>query len=667
MPTSATLGTVIWFRRFWAVVLAVIFFVLLVVTLVLFRVLQTALEPDFYKEQLAQADIYNFVLNDLLTSALNDARNLPVSEFPGDLQENPLVTSGLTTEQLVASVNHAVPPQWVQGEVEQVIDQLGGYVVAKRDEFEIKPQLGDQAAIMVDEVQALLRQANAYDLIFSELVDPFVAKSADTELPLSIKVTPERLSQSIRTIFPREWLTGQIDSIIDEVSPYFTGQKDSFAVHLAVADRVPIALEEVKDILRQSDAYDLLYTQVVEPRMTETLESLVSLPAGVTLTREEVLGALRRVAPPEWVQEQVEALIDSTGDYLVGTSDTIGIEVDLRENKRDAAIVLEEIADRKLEGIVATLPVCTAQESLDLAAEIAAGRFSQMPSCRPSFLTAETLKPLLALDLSGAIGVSVLSNIPDTVSFDESLLRKAVSSEGGSSDEDPLERLDQVRDWMKAGFTYTDSDLREKLGENGARLDDVRSFLSDSWTYTHEDFREDLSQREDGGETLDNIDTVRDVLKRVRSLAWLAYVVLALLLVSIGFLSGRNWRSRIMWAAAPVLVSGLILVIAFGAVYGGVTSGRIDTARANAIAELDQTSDFYNTQVLAANKGFDMAEDIPAEIVGGIRTSGVYMLIIGIVLILGAAFWPQIRRRIDGMRGRGGTQPAAGPPQPPKP
>jgi hypothetical protein len=357
--------------------------------------------------------------------------------------------------------------------------------------------------------------------------------------------------------------------------------------------------------------------------------------------------------------------VDSTGDYLVGTSDTIGIHVDLRENKRQAAVVLEEIADRKLEGIVATLPVCTTQESLDLAAEIAAGRFSQMPSCRPSFLTTETLKPLLAPDLSGAISASVLSNIPDTVEFNESLLRQAISTDGGGSEEDRLERLDQVRDWLKGGFTYTDADLREDLGENGARLDDLRSFLSDSWTYTHEDFREDLSSRGDGQATLDALDTVRDALKRVRSLAWLAYIVLAFLLVSIGFLGGRNWRSRLMWAAPPVLISGLILVFLFGAVYSGVAGGWLDNARADAIAELDQNDEFYNTGLLAVNKGLDMAENAPAEFVGGIRTSGIWMLIIGLVLILGAAFWPQIRR-MTGMRGGGAQPPAASPPQPPK-
>jgi hypothetical protein len=656
---------VIWLRGFWAVFLAVIFFVLLVVTLVLFRVLQTALEPDFYKDQLSKEDFYNFVLNDLLTSAINDARNLPPDKFPGSQESNALVASGLTTEQIVASVNRAVPPDWLQGEAEMVIDQLGGYLLARRDEFELRPQLGDQAAIMVDEVQALLKQANAYDLVFSELVDPYVEKAADTELPLGIKVTPERLSGSVRTIFPPEWLNAQIDGIIDEASPYFTGQKDSFAIHVAVADRIPIALDEIKAILRESDAYDLLYTQVVEPRVTETLQSQVSLPAGITLTREEVLDALRRVAPRDWVQQQVEALVDSTGDYLVGQSDTFGVQVDLRENKREAAVVLEEIADRRLESIVATLPVCTAQESLDLAAEIAAGRFTQMPSCRPSFLTPETLKPLLALDLSGAISASVLANIPDTVEFNESLLRQAISTDGGNNEEDPLERLDQVRDWLKSGFTYTDGDLREDLGENGGRLDDVRAFLSDSWTYTHEEFREDLSER-NGGESLDSLDTVRSALKRVRGLLWLAYLVLALLLVSIGFLGGRNWRSRVIWAAAPVAISGLILIIVFSAVYSGVVGGIMEDVRADTIAEINQTGDFYNTQVLATNKAFDVAEDVPAEFVGGIRTSGVWMLIIGIVVILGAAFWPQIRQRVSDMRGGGVQPPAASPPPPAK-
>lgn len=628
--------------------------------------MQTALEPDFYKEQLVKADIYDFVLTDLLTSAVNDARNLPPEKFPGSQESNALVASGLTTEQITASMSRAVPADWLQSEAEMVIDQLGGYIVGKRDEFELKPQVGDRATIIVDEAQSLLRQSNTYDLVFTEFVDPFVEKAAGSQLPLGIRASPERLSEAVRAVFPPEWISAQVDVLIDGVSPYFTGQQPAFSVTINLSDRVPLLLEEVKAILRESDAYDLLYTEVVEPRVTETLQSQVALPAGVTLTRQEVLEALRRVAPPDWVEAQVEALIDSTGGYLVGTSDTIGIQVDLRENKQEAAVVLEEIADRRLEGIVANLPVCTAQESLDLAADIAAGRFTEMPSCRPSFLTPETLKPLLALDLSGAISATVLSNIPDTVEFNESFLRQAVASDGGGSEEDPLERLDQVRDWTKNGITFTDSDLRERLGDNAARLDDLTSFMADSFTYTHEDFREDMSAQ-NGTEALDTIDTVRDALKRVRSLLWLAYLVLALLLVAIGFLGGRNWRSRVMWAAAPVIIFGLILVIVSGPVYSSVVGGRIDTARTNAIAELDQADGFYNTEVLLINKGFEVVENVPGEFVGGIRTSGVYMLIIGLAVILGAAFWPQIRQRVAGMRGGGAAQPpAASPPPPPK-
>jgi len=656
---------VILIRRFWAVVLAVVFFILLVGTLVLFRVMQTALEPDFYKEQLVKADIYNFALNDLLTSSINDARNLPPEKFPGSQKSNALVASGLTTEQITASMSRAVPADWLQSEAEMVVDQLGVYIVGKRDEFELKPQLGDRAAIIVDEAQSLLRQSNTYDLVFTEFVDPFVEEAAGGQLLLGIRASPERLSEAVRAVFPPEWISAQVDVLIDGASPYLTGQQPSFSITINLSDRVPLLLEEVKGILRESDAYDLLYTQVVEPRVTETLQSQVALPAGITLTREEILDALRRVAPPEWVEAQVEAFIGSTGGYLVGTSDTIGIQVDLRENKQEAAVVLGEIADRRLEGIVSGLPVCTAQESLDLAADIAAGRFTEMPSCRPSFLTPETLKPLLDLDLSGAISATVLSNIPDTVEFNESFLRQAVASDGGGA-EDALERLDQVRDWTKNGITFTDNDLRERLGDNAARLDDLTSFMADSFTYTHEDFREDLSAQS-GTEALDTIDTVRDALKRVRSLLWLAYLVLALLLVAIGFLGGRNWRSRVMWAAAPVIISGLILVIVSGPVYSGVVGGRIDTARTNAISDLDQADGFYNTEVLLINKGFEVVENVPGEFVGGILTSGVWLLVIGIAVILGAAFWPQLRQRVAGMRGGGAAEPpATSPPSPPK-
>ena len=54
------------------------------------------LQPDAYPELLANAGVYEFVMGPLLTSALDEARELPADEFSDDLSDNPLLLSGLT-------------------------------------------------------------------------------------------------------------------------------------------------------------------------------------------------------------------------------------------------------------------------------------------------------------------------------------------------------------------------------------------------------------------------------------------------------------------------------------------------------------------------------------------------------------------------------------------
>ena len=172
----------IWVRRFITIPNGVLLFVLLLVTLVVLQINGTFLDPDYYPEELRKANIYEFALVDLLTSALDEAREL---DPPEDLDENPLVTSGLSTQDIVSSVNRAVPPEWVQGLVEQSFDQFGKYLTGDRDEFEVTIRAGDQVVTVKDEVKALLRKADAFELLFERAVD--------IDLPFNVPVSGDRL------------------------------------------------------------------------------------------------------------------------------------------------------------------------------------------------------------------------------------------------------------------------------------------------------------------------------------------------------------------------------------------------------------------------------------------------------------------------------------------
>ena len=87
-------------RRIAAIPLGIAFLVALLVFLVFLVFLRlngTFLNPAFYPDQLEKADIYRFVMADVLESALDEARRLRPEEFGVGFRENPLVVTGLDT------------------------------------------------------------------------------------------------------------------------------------------------------------------------------------------------------------------------------------------------------------------------------------------------------------------------------------------------------------------------------------------------------------------------------------------------------------------------------------------------------------------------------------------------------------------------------------------
>ena len=64
----------IWLGRLISVPVFFIFTILLLATLLMMQVNDTFLNPEYYPNQLREADFYNFVLNDLLIVAIDEER-----------------------------------------------------------------------------------------------------------------------------------------------------------------------------------------------------------------------------------------------------------------------------------------------------------------------------------------------------------------------------------------------------------------------------------------------------------------------------------------------------------------------------------------------------------------------------------------------------------------
>ena len=106
-----------------------------------------------------------------------------------------------------------------------------------------------------------------------------------------------------------------------------------------------------------------------------------------------------------------------------------------------------------------------------------------------------------------------------------------------------------------------------------------------------------------------------------------------------------------IYAASFLLITSVILILAFGPVYGTVTSGQFEEQREEAIQEIieDVDTKLPSTSRLAFDKGFDMAESVVNDFSSGMRTSAITLAFISITAIAATVFKNTIVSAISSM------------------
>ena len=637
-----------WIMRALSVAVGVPFFFVLLFTLVTTQVAGSFLDPRFYTSALDDNDVYEFVLSEFPTALLEDRRAVEEAKAGGKVDDTPLLESGLTTERIVEGLNRAIPPEWLQGSVERNIEEIGAYITGRSDEFTLAIAADERADALVDELRALIDESDGYailhELVLIPQIEEAAADWAHEGLPGGVEVPDERIAEAARAVFPPEWAREHGRRIFDEAAPYVKGEADEFVISVPLADRVEIAAAEVKDILAESPAYDLLYDEVVAPEIMARLgETVGGLPFGETVPAAEVVAALREAAPRSWVRAQVERLIDEATPYVAGRSEGFEFEVSLVENKRLAHGILTRFVERRLQERIDRLPVCRTPEQR--LSPVPSGT-PKLPTCIPPSRDRETLLGELDVDIDAEVTRLVLDPVPDSVSFSHEELRDELADAG-------VEQLNEARSLMADGWTYTQEDLRESLVAGGNEdvydaLQDARSAMAGGWTYTQDDFAEDVIESE-GAEAMANIDRGRTAISAARTLRWLAFIPALVLLVAVGLLGGRDWWGRLAWGAGALVVCAIGVAVLSGLVYPALASPLIDEARWEAIGEIDPADDYAGAGLLVAGKTFDVVESVSDTLAAGVATSSLLLAAAGAVVLAAVVS----RRRVADLVRRG--------------
>ncbi len=542
---------------------------------------------------------------------------LSSQEFADDVEER-LMDFGelpfgmkLTGDQIVPAVRTVAPPQWLQVQVEHILDEMTLYVTGKQDGFEVVIPLKDRIQAAVPVVKQLLRDAGTYDLMFDQVVSTMVGDNVGplTELPFGITITADEITPALREVLSPAFVQEQAESMIDGLVPFLTGETAGFRVVVPLADRKEAALGVIE--------------RLAEKKLAEVLANLpkCTITQALDLAREGFSGLIPPCIPPGFSLEEIK---QELGIVLPGVT-TEAIEEQLGI---DLTLVTEGVTLKRIEDSF----------GIDVVGEV--GRFIGDALPNEFIYTDVDLRETLGVD-DGKTLDDVLDWTRNGFKYTDADLRDDLS--GGGSDISKLELLDNALEWGSQGLTYSDADLREDLlGEDGdttgvETLDKILRWIQEG--FTDADLRDLISGEEGGEEGLQQFDDLRRWLGLGRSLWFVLLLVPMGFLAGIGFLGGREWRSRLAWAAVPLGIAAGIAFAGFGPAYLGIAEPFADDQLA------DVTRDATGVGRVAAEKAVSITKTAMGDFFSGLANTAALLLAISVIGVGVAILWPTLFRR----------------------
>jgi len=154
-----------------------------------------------------------------------------------------------------------------------------------------------------------------------------------------------------------------------------------------------------KRALAQADVYrelpQAVASQLAASVLTHPPEATAEAPGGAEVGLGAVFAALPpqlveslmvRLIPADWMQAQVEAVIDQVTAYLDHGQGAPTLTISLAEIKTNLQQGALESAMREF---IAGLPPCTAEQLLSFGGEMLSGQSAMLPACQPPQVMAE--------------------------------------------------------------------------------------------------------------------------------------------------------------------------------------------------------------------------------------------------------------------------------------
>ena len=375
------------------------------------------------------------------------------------------------------------------------------------------------------------------------------------------------------------------------------------------------------DTIAGQDTYNRIYDEVLLDK--ELVNTTQDLLGGVQVPQEEIVGLLREIISPEYLQSETEGAVQRTVDYFNDDRENLDLYVDVGPPLDNVKPVLFRYIDQRIDELAEEdlgRSVCTPQRVDEVAGlyqerwrRLSAG---EVPSSIPSLETFESGCRLIIFELT-------FDNLIAQVDLDERTKQGLRSSRSDLQEQfvagDSREVL-KVAARPLADPLMDDAiqRVREELDDQN-RLDLIHRIAKWNDSITEEGLRSD-------------IDSARDWIdwgeKFGKPLAW---VMLILGSVLLGLIHYPSLKNGLRWPGLSLFLTGLVFF---------VTAKVLDSKIVDWLEELVERGVDQVTGVppSVTELGGDLLVSFGQQLTSGFAGPALAVLIIG-ALLFGASFF----------------------------
>ncbi|MEE8045482.1 MAG: hypothetical protein V3T49_01445, partial [Dehalococcoidia bacterium] len=292
-------------RKLLALLLAGIFLVLFFIAVTVNQFVDTASDPDVITGMLDDAEMYDYIYDNIIGNLVHDMvangieidSGLDESAAPTVLKFEDTDAAALAITNLIETL---VPREYVKEKLTDSMNSAIPYARGEVDEFTIDLEVQERVRAVPGALRQLVSDLDLTERIIDDLLVPQLGTFSEqiSGQALGINFTEQEIEANTREIFDPKWLEGQLFAAIDEITPYFAGDSDSFNVVLQFDDRVVVIGQILKNKLVKEDTlYNLVFAQVVDPLIQQTVAQSTTVGFGISLTEQEVVDAFEVIAP----------------------------------------------------------------------------------------------------------------------------------------------------------------------------------------------------------------------------------------------------------------------------------------------------------------------------------------------------------------------------------